>query len=148
LTLLQTGADVTFISSAVLASMRAHAEQTYPHECCGALLAIDGVIADALPLTNTTEGPAARRFLVGPADYRRSEAWAAGHRGTLAGFYHSHPDHPARPSEHDLEHAWPTFLYVIVSVIKGSATALTGWRLRADRSGFDSGALQPWHTES
>lgn len=138
----------TVISSAVIVTMERHGERAYPHECCGALLAVGGAIVDALPLDNTTQGPAARRFLVGPADYRRAEAWAASRHGTLAGFYHSHPDHPPRPSEHDLEHAWPTFLYVIVSVIRGRAAGMRGWRLRDDRTAFEPGALQTWQPES
>jgi proteasome lid subunit RPN8/RPN11 len=129
-------------------AMQRHAEQTYPHECCGALLLVDGAIADALELSNTTGGPAARRFLVGPDDSRRAEGWAGERGGALAGFYHSHPDHPARPSEHDLEHAWPTFLYVIVSVTGGFAADVTGWRLLEDRSAFEPGELRTWHTES
>ena len=55
----------------------------------------------------------------------------------MLGFYHSHPDHPARPSQYDLDHAWPVFAYVIVSVEGGMPGALTSWRLREDRSAFD-----------
>ena len=78
---------------------------------------------------------------IGPSDYRQAEARASERRGTLAGFYHSHPDHPARPSQHDLEHAWPNLIYVIVSVNAGSAGDITAWRLRDDRSAFDQGDL-------
>ena len=55
----------------------------------------------------------------------------------LLGFYHSHPDHPARPSQYDLDHAWPFFSYIIVSVRSGKPEAMTSWRLREDRSAFD-----------
>jgi proteasome lid subunit RPN8/RPN11 len=61
--------------------------------------------------------------------------------GELLGFYHSHPDHPARPSQFDLDHAWPNFAYVIVSVMSGSATDMTVWFLKEDRSSFDEGEL-------
>ena len=55
----------------------------------------------------------------------------------LLGFYHSHPDHPARPSQYDLDHAWPFFSYVIVSVCGGVPEDMTSWRLKDDRSAFD-----------
>src|SRR5439155_1672800 len=57
--------------------------------------------------------------------------------GELIGFYHSHPDHPAEPSQYDLDHAWPNLSYVIVAVRGGQAADLRSWRLRADRSAFD-----------
>lgn len=61
--------------------------------------------------------------------------------GELLGFYHSHPDHPAQPSQYDLDHAWPVFSYVIVSVREGVAGDMTSWRLREDRSAFDEERL-------
>ena len=61
---------------------------------------------------------------------------------TLLGFYHSHPDQPARPSQYDLDHAWPSFSYVIVSVMAGQDRALTSWRLRDDRSTFDEEMIE------
>ena len=115
-----------------------HARDTYPHECCGALYgADDGAVTHALPLPNTTEEGPRRRFLVRPADYKAAEAHASKLGQSLLGFYHSHPDHPARPSQHDLDHAWPTFVYLITSVVQGQADATTAWRLREDRSQFD-----------
>ena len=118
-------------------SIRRHGRESYPHECCGALIGRDGVVIEALALPNTTaEGPR-RRFLVRPADYRAAERRATELGGELLGFYHSHPDGPARPSQYDLDHAWPVFAYVIVSVDGGEPRALTSWRLRKDRSAFD-----------
>lgn len=120
-----------------LREMLAHAADAYPYECCGALIGPPGRVTRILALPNTTsEGPR-RRFLVGPDDYRRAEAAARKAGATLLGFYHSHPDHPAEPSEVDLAHAWPAFVYVIVSVREGRARDVTGWRLRDDRSAFD-----------
>jgi proteasome lid subunit RPN8/RPN11 len=130
------------MTAAVETMVRLHAVETYPYECCGALIGIagapDGVsIGEALPLTNvTSEGPR-RRFLVSPDDYRQAEAHAAAARAELVGFYHSHPDHPAEPSQYDLDHAWPNLSYVIVSVTDGRACAMRSWRLRADRSRFE-----------
>jgi proteasome lid subunit RPN8/RPN11 len=122
-------------------SIRRHGEETFPHECCGALVGSDGRVSAAIALPNTTEEGPRRRFLVRPTDYRLAEGRAAELGGELLGFYHSHPDHPARPSQFDLDHAWPTFAYVIVSVQAGTAREMTVWFLREDRSTFDEGEL-------
>jgi proteasome lid subunit RPN8/RPN11 len=71
----------------------------------------------------------------------RGQGRAAALGGELLGFYHSHPDHPARPSQYDLDHAWPTFAYIIVSVASGSAREMTVWWLKEDRSSFEEGTL-------
>jgi proteasome lid subunit RPN8/RPN11 len=119
------------------AEIRRHASETYPDECCGALIAAGGAIVEAYRLPNTTAAGARRRFLIGPEDYRLAEARARERTGSLAGFYHSHPDHPARPSQHDLEQAWPNLTYVIVAVNGGTPADLKSWRLLEDRSGFE-----------
>ena len=124
------------LAADALAAIRAHGRDAYPHECCGALIGRDGGVTAVHALPNTTEEGPRRRFLVRPGDYREAERQAAAHGGDLLGFYHSHPDHPARPSQYDLDHAWPSFSYVIVSVMNGAPAALTSWRLREDRSGF------------
>ncbi len=92
---------------------------------------------EAFALPNTTEAGPRRRFLVRPDDYRAAEQRARQRRVELLGFYHSHPDHPARPSQYDLDHAWPFFSYVIISVRSGEPAEVTSWRLRDDRSTFD-----------
>jgi proteasome lid subunit RPN8/RPN11 len=94
-------------------------------------------VTHAVALPNTTEEGPRRRFLVRPSDYQMAERTAAELGGELLGFYHSHPDHPARPSQYDLDHAWPFFSYVIVSVQNGESRDMTSWRLREDRSAFD-----------
>jgi proteasome lid subunit RPN8/RPN11 len=135
-------------------AIRVHGEQTYPHECCGALVGRDGSVTDVVPLPNTTEEGPRRRFLVRPSDYRTAERRTAELGGELLGFYHSHPDHPARPSQYDLDHAWPTFAYIIVAVdglarhgvegaaaVSAAAGAMTVWFLKEDRSSFEEGSL-------
>src|SRR6267143_7274523 len=109
------------ITAAVDQAIRAHGQETYPHECCGALVGRDGHVSAVVALPNTTEEGPRRRFLVRPSDYREAERRAAELGAELLGFYHSHPDHPARPSQYDLDHAWPTFAYVIVAVASGVA---------------------------
>jgi proteasome lid subunit RPN8/RPN11 len=131
----------TRLTQEVLEAIRAHGAETFPHECCGALVAVNGVVVEAFRLPNTTsEGPR-RRFQVAPDDYRRAEARAAERQGALLGFYHSHPDHPARPSETDLANAWPNFSYVIISVNAGVPGDITVWHLEDDRSAFAEGDL-------
>ena len=118
-------------------AIRRHGVETYPDECCGALIGRDGVVVSIFGLPNMTEEGPRRRFRVRPEDYREAERLAADGGAELLGFYHSHPDHPARPSQYDLDHAWPFFSYVIVSVRAGVSEDMTSWRLRDDRSEFD-----------
>jgi proteasome lid subunit RPN8/RPN11 len=129
------------LDSGIASAIRRHGEETYPHECCGAMVGHDGRVRAVVPLPNTTEEGPRRRFLVRPSDYRLAERRAGELGGELLGFYHSHPDHPARPSQYDLDHAWPTFAYVIVSVTSGKAADTTVWYLKEDRTSFDEGTL-------
>ena len=118
-------------------AIRQHGAETYPNECCGALIGRDGQVTGTFALPNTTEEGPRRRFLVRPDDYRQAEQQAREAGADLLGFYHAHPDHPARPSQYDLDHAWPFFSYIIVSVRAGAPEDMTSWRLREDRSAFD-----------
>jgi len=135
------GSRATTITAAALEAIRTHGVQTFPDECCGALIDVGGMVVEAFALPNTTTSGAARRFMISPRDYRASEARATELRGTLAGFYHSHPNHPARPSQHDLEQAWPNFSYVIISVNAAVPGDITCWHLKDDRSAFEQGEL-------
>lgn len=136
------GAPGVRLTGAVVDAIRTHGRATYPDECCGALLGRGGLVSAVYALPNTTEEGPRRRFLVRPSDYVTAEREASSMNLELLGFYHSHPDHPARPSQYDLDHAWPSFSYVIVSVVRGDAEAMTSWRLREDRSAFDEEALE------
>src|SRR5881394_3489369 len=132
---------LTRLDARVVATIKRHAAAAYPFECCGALIGRqidDGhvQIVEASELENVTDEGPRRRFRVSPADYRHAEARAREAGAELLGFYHSHPDHPAEPSQYDLDHAWPNFSYVIVSVRAGAAGDLRSWQLLPDRSGF------------
>jgi proteasome lid subunit RPN8/RPN11 len=129
------------LQAGVADAIRAHGAETYPNECCGAFYGRDGVVISTFALPNTTEEGPRRRFLVRPQDYRDAEKRATELKVDLLGFYHSHPDHPARPSQYDLDHAWPYFSYIIVAVRAGSPEDMTSWRLREDRSAFDEERL-------
>jgi cysteine synthase B len=131
------------VSSEIGARIKEHACAAYPQECCGALIGdSSGRIGDALSLDNVTTLERRRRFLVSPEAYRVAETRADATGQRLLGFYHSHPDHPAEPSEFDLEQAWPNFSYLIVSVRHGNAGEMRSWRLRSDRSRFDEETIQ------
>lgn len=120
--------------------IRAHGAQAYPFECCGAVLGRDsGEHRDAvrlLPLANRREDSASNRYAVAPEDVLRAETTARELGLDVVGWYHSHPDHPALPSEFDRAHAWPWYSYVIVSVELGQPGAISSWRLSDDRVRF------------
>lgn len=123
-------------------AIRAHAQRAFPHECCGFLLGRDEaatrrVAAIAAAENERTAAERHNRFSITPDVYLRAEREARRRRLDVIGFYHSHPDAPARPSDYDLEHAWPVYSYLIVSVRGGVSAALTSWVLREDRSGFE-----------
>jgi proteasome lid subunit RPN8/RPN11 len=134
-------AQTLVVNAAIDGEIRRHGEETYPHECCGALVGTGSQVTATVALPNTTEEGPRRRFMVRPSDYRVAEQKAAELGGDLLGFYHSHPDHPARPSQYDLDHAWPTFAYIIVAVAQGKSELMTVWYLKEDRSAFDEGEL-------
>ena len=133
------------LSTRLIEEMRRHAEREYPRECCGLLIGRieDGgrtrVVSETYPVENEfEEGERHYRMSIGPLDYARAERLYAGRNLGVVGNYHSHPDHPAVPSEFDLEHLapWPTMSYVVVSVREGKAVELRSWELEADRSRF------------
>jgi proteasome lid subunit RPN8/RPN11 len=134
---------VLAIHEKLVQRIRAHGVETYPHECCGALLGRDGdgdrarEVLDLLPLANRRDDSPRNRFEVTPDDVRLAEKTASEKRMELIGWYHSHPDAPARPSEFDREHAWPWYSYIIVSIQKGEPRDMTSWRLHDDRAGYD-----------
>ena len=130
------------LKSGIADAIKRHGVETYPDECCGALIGNGDVVHHATPLPNTTEEGARRRFLIRPKDYKFVEDEARRLNQELLGFYHSHPDHPARPSQYDLDHAFPFFWYVIVSVRQGTPDTMTVWLLADDRSQFREASLQ------
>jgi proteasome lid subunit RPN8/RPN11 len=132
--------------------IRDHGANDYPHECCGAMLGVDTgadrEVRALFPLINRRDDSPRNRFSITPEDFRAAER-AATERGLdLLGWYHSHPDHPARPSEFDREHAWPWYSYVIVSVEARTPRELTSWRLEDDRSKYQQEEVLPAHIAS
>jgi proteasome lid subunit RPN8/RPN11 len=125
------------ISRALLTRIHAHLEHGYPNEACGVMLGKEGVVKEVVPADNQRTDSARNRYLIDPLAYMKIERDADTRGLQVLGIYHSHPDVAARPSEFDLDHAWPNFSYLIVSVVKGKAVESNSWRLREDRSRFD-----------
>jgi proteasome lid subunit RPN8/RPN11 len=131
------------ITSEQIKQIYLHGERDYPYECCGLLIGRfenDGakVVLQTFPISNAREESAKRnRFLIQPEELMRGEKYAQSNKMDVVGFYHSHPESPAIPSQYDLEHAWPTYSYVIVSVVNQKAGDLFSWEQRPDRSKFE-----------
>lgn len=150
------------ITEDCLNSIRRHGARDYPNECCGAMLGVEAdgtkeVIALA-PLTNLRSDPdraaallplaspglesERNRFLIDPSDVLKMEREAQARELDIIGFYHSHPDHPARPSDYDRDHAFPWYSYVIIAVQAGQPGPFASFTLREDRSSFEEEAIE------
>ncbi len=134
------------ISKCVVDRIKEHGKRTFPEECCGVLLGkVDGdekVVRDFLEIENEREDQRQRRFLITPEAYQEADKQARKLGLEILGFYHSHPDHPAQPSQYDLEHAWAWFSYLITSVQKGEAKETTSWVLQEDRLEFEQEIIE------
>lgn len=148
----KTGSIRVWISAELAEKIRRHGVETYPDECCGALLGHDansgiGVekpreILKLFPLVNRREDSPRNRFSVTPQDVIKADRTAQARGMDVVGWYHSHPDHPAKPSEYDREHAWPWYSYIIVSVQKGVPQEMTSWRLDDNRGGYSQETIE------
>ncbi len=147
------------ITAEIAEKIREHGIETYPYECCGALLGTDhdGLANDPnresrkvsrevlslFPLVNRRDDSPRNRFAVTADDVREAEKAASAQGLEVIGWYHSHPDHPAKPSDFDRDHAWPWYSYIIVSVHTGVPQDMTSWRLKDDRSGYLEEKISP-----
>jgi proteasome lid subunit RPN8/RPN11 len=124
------------LSGALADEIRHHGEAAYPAECCGALVGrVEGAAKEVLRLSpavnRRTDDP--HRYLIAPDDLRQLEREVRGAGQEIVGYYHSHPDHPARPSAFDAEHAWPWYSYLIVRVDRGRGADMASWVLDDER---------------
>ncbi len=131
-----------YLSEEHIKQIEAHGEKTYPYECGGMLIGRfkDGekTVVELLPMENAmTETEQHNRVLILPKDVLRAERYAREKRLDVVGYYHSHPDHPAVPSQFDLDHALPVWTYIIVSVREGKAAQVRAWEMENDRSKFN-----------
>jgi proteasome lid subunit RPN8/RPN11 len=139
---------VIVLDQTQVGAMNAHGERDYPFECCGLLIGRflqDGSkeVVETFPISNAREEEAKRnRFLIRPEELLAGESEAMRKGLDVVGFYHSHPDDDAVPSGYDLDHAWPIYSYIIVSVREGSARDLRSWEMEADRSKFNPEELK------
>lgn len=123
------------LTPALEAELRRYCEEQYPHEACGALIGSgDGHnepwrVEELRPAPNVHDGDHKRRYLIPPDFQLQAEKYARESGREVLGFYHSHPDHPADPSEYDRTHAWPGYLYVICSVSKGKSAEFRSFAL-------------------
>ncbi|MBI1870903.1 MAG: M67 family metallopeptidase [Chlamydiae bacterium] len=115
-------------------------KQSYPYECCGVLVGrINGEVKEALgayPIENLNKERAADRYNMDPIGFMRVEKEIARQGLEMVGIYHSHPDHPAKPSQTDFQHAWPVYSYLIFAIAKGTDIEAKNWCLNEDGSAF------------
>ena len=131
----------------LLTQIHAHGEDSYPEEGAGFLLgSADGEqrqVTQIFTTENAREDMARHnRYLVTPKDYLKAETTADSLGLSLIGVFHSHPDHPNRPSEFDREWAQPFFSYIISRVDKGKTVSHRSWRLVEDRSKYDEEEIE------
>lgn len=133
--------DPLVIPAALARQIETEGSEAYPNECCGIMIGHEAQgrrIVERLEAVRNEfeESEQYHRFLITPQTLMQAEK-AAGDAGKLVlGFYHSHPDHPARPSEYDREHAWPFYSYVIVSIAKRDPVDMTSWLLDDETNAF------------
>ncbi len=130
------------LSQSVFEAIRKHGERAFPHECCGVLFGImkgdQRIVGEVFVIENQfEESERYHRFLITPDDYREAEKAARAKKVDIIGFYHSHPDSPSVASKYDLDHAFPWFSYVIVSIIKNNYHDIRSWVMENDRSKFN-----------
>jgi proteasome lid subunit RPN8/RPN11 len=124
------------LPGALADEIRRHGEAAYPAECCGAMVGrVEGAAKAVLRLSpavnRRTDDP--HRYLIAPDDLRRLEHEVREAGQEIVGYYHSHPDHPARPSAFDAEHAWPWYSYLIVRIDGGRGADMASWVLDDER---------------
>ena len=122
------------ITRAMYEQIEREGATAYPNECCGIIYgrdtASERIIENLEPVRNEFEsGEQYHRFLITPDVMLRAEMTSSANGNVVLGFYHSHPDHPARPSEYDREHGWPFYSYIIVSIAKREPVDMTSWVL-------------------
>ena len=129
------------ISGRHLQTVTRHATMSYPDECCGVLIGSASgdvtIVERVLSVGNERQDSRHNRYLISPETVLAAHKEARALGLDVVGYYHSHPDHPAQPSEFDRDHAWPGVSYLIVSVRKRQVVDARSWRLADDRERFD-----------
>lgn len=135
------------ISKNLIGQIEAHGEETFPHECGGMLVGHfdesgKKTVVELLPMENAMdEAERHNRVLILPKDVMQAERYARSKKLDVVGYYHSHPNDKAVPSQFDLDHALPVWTYIIVSVLDGKAANVRSWQMENDRSKFNEEAI-------
>lgn len=123
-----------------------HGARDYPNECCGALLGredgAERTVLGLVPLVNQRNDSPQNRFSITSEDVRLAEKEARAKGCELIGWYHSHPDSPARPSEFDRDHAWPWYSYIIFQVANREPREMRSWRLDDNRAKYTEEGIE------
>lgn len=122
---------MTVVASEVINAIRAHAEHHYPHESCGVLAGRGDRIERFYAARNIVAERKHDRYDLHPADHIAAEKDAERAGLEVIGFFHSHPDHAAVPSEFDRSRAWEGYTYLIGEIRKGRLVSLRAWSLRS-----------------
>jgi proteasome lid subunit RPN8/RPN11 len=124
--------------------MQSHASSTYPEECCGLLVGVFGEeektkhVKEAKSMSNVFEKKERyHRFTIDPKEFMQAESAAEGRGLEIVGIYHSHPNAPAKPSEFDKTHAWPSLSYLVMELREGKIVETKSWLLKDDRTEFE-----------
>jgi proteasome lid subunit RPN8/RPN11 len=130
------------VSEKHIEEIKAHGEETYPYECGGMLIGTfqDNdlrTVHEIFPLENSSVEDQTVRILISPKDVLKAERYARSQKLEVIGYYHSHPEDSAIPSQYDLDHALPVWSYIIVSVIGGKSADIRSWVMENDRSKFN-----------
>lgn len=122
------------ISSEAMAELSAHAAQGYPYEICGMLVAAKGSrrVTQTRPVRNTVAERARDRYEMDPLDQIRIQRECDDGGLEIVGYYHSHPDHPARASITDSQRSWAGPVYLIVSCLKGEVVGANAFVAEKD----------------
>lgn len=114
-----------------------HAESGYPNEVCGVLIGKEDSITSFKECRNLNRERARDRYELDPLSFREADDWARSNGMEILGIYHSHPDHPSRPSGFDRERAWPEWVYIILSIDVGKYNDGRAWIVRDFDSPFE-----------
>ncbi|HUI01478.1 MAG TPA: M67 family metallopeptidase [Nitrososphaerales archaeon] len=136
------------IERRTLEGIHAHAESTYPEECCGLLIATPKSknVVDSVKMRNAFQGPKSDRYHIDPLELFKADREAARKGLAIAGVYHSHPDYPATLSKFDIDHSFPWYSYVVVSVPKGAAGDTRSWIPNQERDGVTEEEIEVYQS--
>jgi len=132
------------ITAETLEAVQSHAEEGYPHEICGFLIGArgSGRVSRAVRGRNTVVERARDRYEIDPRDMIRIQREADDAGEDILGYYHSHPDHPARASVFDAERSWAGPYYLIVSCVEGKVVAANAFVAVKDGGPFRDEPIQ------